>query len=383
MHKALRYSILLLPLVAGALLIGLPGCEDEPDALSGVDEMFSENPLQSEDRPTGEIPLDLVPLSASVSEVNDLVTFQALGGVPPFSWSVGDRTRGYAKQSRLNSDTALYVASVVAPNTILVFDSAGRSGVADIAAGAPGFQILPTSVTIDFPQTGQTIQFRVVGGTPPYGAWSASIPALGTIDQSGIYTVASSVNQGVNTVSILDSAGAVATAQVTHQIEQATLRILPSAASLDENGDTAWFAATGGTAPYGWSIVYPGRGTITSVSADTTTMTYQRTSQGDQTVLLSDAAGNAATVDVTQQDPTPPTIDPATSTLTTNQLSIVLSAAGGEAPYVWFMQDGPGSVDPRTGPQTVYTRGAGDVGVAVVGVTDSNGRNGFASINLE
>jgi len=72
----------------------------------------------------------------------------------------------------------------------------------------------PGGTPIDL--TGETIQFYVNGGMPPYGQWRVSQPALGTIDPvTGLYTVNGNNGVGDNLVMISDHIGRQDTAKVT------------------------------------------------------------------------------------------------------------------------------------------------------------------------
>lgn len=383
---SMRLAPWLGVLFIGAAMAGfLPlfvGCEDAPPTLSDLDRYFAEHPYLSDPRSEARQLLTIEPETASIVKVGDVVAFRAWGGDPPFNWAVSTPAHGIIRPSAVSSDAAVYAARVVGPNFVVVSDRAGRSAIATIVAVAAGaLRITPEHVRLSRPAAGTVIQFVASGGSPPYGPWQVSHPALGTVDATGRYTVADPLAEGTNTVSVADAAGAFATARVIHDLGLTPLQIIPSTASLSTNGETAWFLAVGGRAPYQWSITYPGRGEIVSVSSDTTLMTYRRTSSGNNTVVLRDTVGAFDSITLEQPAPTPPVITPATQTLATNQVSCVFSVHGGTPPYVWSVVTGHGTVAPAVGNQTVYTRSSADPpGNYVIRVTDSSGLMSMATV---
>jgi hypothetical protein len=143
---------------------------------------------------------------------------------------VSNARAGAVTQDRTGSDSAIYRCAEVAPNTIMVVDSRGRSATVAITVPttAQALAIIPSSHTLTAAETtglplsihGDTVQFHAVGGVPPYGPWRAASPSLGTINAAGVYTVNGTSGLGQNTVSITDSAGHVATATVTTKLNQ-------------------------------------------------------------------------------------------------------------------------------------------------------------------
>jgi len=112
------------------------------------------------------------------------------------------------------------------------YNASGATGAEPVSEGAaaPGdptaaLQIVPQQVTLAAEGggtvAGMVVHFIVEGGKPPYGEWKVSLPQLGSINpRTGVYVAAS--GQGKNVVSIADSAGAVATAEVEQTVSQAT-----------------------------------------------------------------------------------------------------------------------------------------------------------------
>lgn len=202
-------------LAIGAGLFLGAGCEDEPSADAGAESYFDNNPFSSAGRGGGELPLRISPDSPTVTVIGEEIVLRVRGGNPPYRWSVASDDRGKLRQSSRTSDTATYTSLAVAENSVSVFDSFGHGVTIEVkASGANALQIIPVAVTFtassnDAPPFAfhtNMINFRLVGGVPPYASWAVSIPVLGTIDQNGVYTL-NGYGLGSNIVSVIDGAG--------------------------------------------------------------------------------------------------------------------------------------------------------------------------------
>lgn len=70
------------------------------------------------------------------------------------------------------------------------------------------------------------------------------------------------------------------------------LAISPANVSLPANGDMVSLTAKGGSAPYSWQVTDVFRGSV--VDAGGSSAAYQRSSAGDNTVIVTDNAGAKA-----------------------------------------------------------------------------------------
>ena len=128
-------------------------------------------------------------------------------------------------------------------------------------------------------------------GTAPF-FWTISNTALGSIGTTtGIFTAANTTGQV--TVSVTDSTGNTGSAIVTITSPQ-TLTVTPNASSVTRNGTQA-FTATGGTAPFFWSLSNP---TLGSIGIGTGIFTAG-IATGTSTVTVTDSAGNTGSATVT------------------------------------------------------------------------------------
>jgi len=152
--------------------------------------------------------------------------------------------------------------------------------------GAPSdVWVTPDSGTIA--NVGDIIVFTAHGGEKPY-TWGAannngSLENLGEKGEQGLYTAK---GLGDNTVIVYDSNGHAALAYVT--VSSSALGVLPTSATLNANGDTVTFTASGGLPPYNWTLLN-GNGSL-SASAGSTVV-YTRNLTGGNSLTVQDSTG--------------------------------------------------------------------------------------------
>jgi hypothetical protein len=288
----------LMLLLASALLAG-PGCETDDHVNSGqIGDYFDGNPYVSEVRPDANRYIRILPASADVTVAGEVVRFQADGGTEPYVWMVANEAAGSITPSRANE--ALYTALQVAANNVMVFDKAGRSGVATINGGeenplALSVSASPSVLTTD----GARAVARVTGGTAPY-LWSVLDNSLGDLDQNtGEEVIYTRFQAGDNAVRVTDSDGA--SGAVIIQQPSSTGGNLSASATpsvLDDDGDRATLTATGGTPPYRWSLQDAALGSLDpDVGAS---VVYTRNRVGDNAASVTDDDGTTVSVIIQQ-----------------------------------------------------------------------------------
>ena len=388
MQKTALWSLALALVALGAVGVLVPGCEEDT-VVDDLSAYFAANPYISQARTPGTLPLVVTPSIDSVTVKGQKVAFRAKGGQPPYFWGVATPERGSIETIAGSTEYAVYTATTVGPNSIVVSDALGGAAVAKVQAGTPtALQIIPSAVTLVDPPLGAAVDFVVVGGVEPYGRFDEAFPELGTVSQGGTYFVQQVNVTGTNILTITDAVGDFANATVEHLLDIQPLGIVPATADIGTDGETALFVAEGGATPMEWSVAYPGRGDVTSI-IDDRTIEYTRSDGGQNVLLVEDALGTIAQATITQQDPTPPVIDPVQATVTSNMTAFVFTVAGGTPPYTWAMQTSSpatGTRNPSTGQQTVYTVGTDPRPyTAVIRVTDAGtpAQVGFATINVE
>jgi hypothetical protein len=234
-------AILALMVLAAGMLIPM-GCEDDPET-TDLDAWFAAHPFVSDPRSGNYEQLLVVePDKVTVTHIGQEITFYAQGGPSSYSWDVAIPGNGTITPSA-QSDSATYRATQIAPNTVIVYDSRGHAGLAEISAGTAGtLEIVPDSVTVTVPAitdtngvvigydwaaltTADNLIFNVVGGTRPYLEWANSNPNIGEIaseasDKSSIEYHLTGGGTGDDTILVRDSAGHTETATVTVELEQ-------------------------------------------------------------------------------------------------------------------------------------------------------------------
>jgi len=198
------------------LLFLLPACEDEPK-MKDTEAYFKNNPYRSDSRvdiPFDSKELTLTPTEIKVTMPDQMFTLFIKGGYSPYNWQVSDDSAGVIWPNSANSDSAVYKAYQVKNNSIVVIDAGGRSASAQVKTEhSVNLEIIPT--TAHLPSgSGANIQFVATGGYEPY-EWVSTFPALGTVNNNGLYTDLSAVGtSATNIVTVVDSQGSAVSASV-------------------------------------------------------------------------------------------------------------------------------------------------------------------------
>jgi hypothetical protein len=194
--------IAVLTLVPSFLLTG---CEDEdsPDT-GGIDSYFADHPYVSDPRTsTGPRIVSISPVAGTVSFVGQQVVFTASGGRLSYNWDVSVSSRG-SLAVRPGTQSAVYTASVVSPNDVIVYDQDGHAALATINGPTTPLVATANPSTVS---TDEALSILTAsGGVPPY-TWVASDTFHGTVSPSvGGSVVYTRHNAGDNSVTVTDSA---------------------------------------------------------------------------------------------------------------------------------------------------------------------------------
>jgi uncharacterized protein YjdB len=240
--------------------------------------------------------------------------------------------------------------------------AAGRSGTI-VVVGSSQLTLTPKNATL---KVGDTLQFKVLGGFPPY-QWQSSNPVAAAINNTGLLTARSS---GFTFVSASDSRGNRTSSSLI-QIRQ--ISVSPNTATVNV-GQPVQFFASGGSLPYSWSV---SNSQLASISASGA---FVGLAPGTVTVTATDASGlSGSSGTITILGGTTPAlrIQPGNAQLTVGQ-TLQFTATGGATPYRWTSSAPTiASIDAATG--LLIARAAG---AATITVTDNAGATASASVNV-
>jgi hypothetical protein len=138
---------------------------------------------------------------------------------------------------------------------------------------------------------GDQVTLTGVGGMGPY-RWEVRDSSRGRLTvrawSQALYT---RTGDGDNTVIMYDRTGHLALANIA-QPDTPLLNVSPAAANLAADGDNVVFTASGGVAPYTWTLTGPG--TLSSTSGTNTR--YTRNAAGNAQLECRDNSGQTVIV---------------------------------------------------------------------------------------
>jgi len=292
-------------------------------------------------------PLILSPSVLALKVSSPAVPLAATGGLSPYSYSI---VSGGGSVDSSGNFTAPATPGVT---VVQVTDQLGSTKTSSITV-YNSLVISPLSRTL---VVSQTFSFSALGGTSPY-TYSV-LNGGGTINAStGAYTAPSTA--GSATIQVTDSSSNTSQATVTIN---PVLGISP-ASSILMVGDNSSFSATGGVAPFVFSLT-SGGGTL---SSSTGSYTAPGTA-GSATILVTDANATSATASVTINAALAGTSSANSNLILGTGGSTTFSGSGGVPPYAYSIVSGGGTINSSTG---VYTAGSSG-GPVVIRVTDAYG----------
>jgi hypothetical protein len=263
----------------------------------------------------------------------------------------------------VDATTGAYRAGPVSDvnDVVTVTDSFGNTAIVNIVVGN-GVGLSPHAPTT--PPRG-VVQFSAVGGRGAGYTFTLSAdPSGGTINaSSGLYTAGATPNV-TDQVTVVDSLGKTATAQVA---VGPGVTITPASTNISPSSTLA-FSVTGGSGSgYRFTFTRNGSGGM----IDAAHGTYQAGAIGGTTdvVQVMDALGNGATATISVGAALAGSLSP--GTVPPNGTATV-TVIGGAAPYSFALSSNKsgGNVNPTTGQ---YTAGSMGNTIDVITVTDVNG----------
>ena len=298
-------------------------------------------------------------LPAGTTDTAYSTTLHATGGTTPYSWSVsvGALPPGLTLVSSTGAISGAPTTAGTFPFTVKAQDAANNTGTKALSIVVAAQ--LPTVTTTSLPGastgTAYSTTLQASEGTTPY-SWSITAGALpaglsltaptGVI--SGTPTTAGTVSF---TVQVRDAANSTATKALsilvatTAQPPLVTTTSLPAGTSGTAYSTTV--QASGGTAPYSWTVSAGGLPAGLSLGASTGVISGTPTTAGSAsfTVQVKDSLNKTATkaLSITvAAAPQPPSVT--TTSLsggtTGAAYSATLQASSGTTPYSWSLSAG-------------------------------------------
>jgi len=317
------------------------------------------------------------------------------GGTSPFTWSVssGSLPAGVT----LNASTGLLSGTPTAAGTysftVKVTDKSGLTDTKSVSLSV----IAGPSLNFAAPPTGwtRTVYNNTLtesGGTAPY-TWSVSsggLPSGVTLNASGTLSGTPTATGTFSfTVKVTDANGQSATQATSLTVNAGVSATFAAPPAAGVNAAYSYpLTATGGTAPYTWSVnagSLPAG--ITLSSAGVLAGTPTATGSSTFTVNVIDQNGGIATTSITlvvTTSPAPGSTAPPSGEVGA-AYSFTLTASGGTAPYTWSVTSGtlPAGITLKSSTGVLSgTPTAAGTSSFTVKVTDANSVSATASVSL-
>ena len=304
------------------------------------------------------------------------------GGTPPYTWAIAQGTipDGLTFSSASGTFSGIPTTAGAFTFQLTVTDSGSATASAGLVPRASETKaytihvVAPAAfhITSSNPLPDATLNtpymdtLTASNGSAPYqwelanGAWPPGI----SMDSAGSITGAPGTAGTYSViVQAIDTTGLVATAAFSLTVDNPkvpSITITPGPANGTVGASYSQsLSATGGTTPYGWSVV---SGTLPpglTLNSNTGVISGTPTQKGGFpfTVQITDAAGSQTTrqftVDIFANDLAITTISPLPSASVNVPYSYGLNVTGGNTPYTWSLSAGSlisgFSIDPATG----------------------------------
>jgi P pilus assembly chaperone PapD len=317
-------------------------------------------------------PFYLVP-TVAVLPVNSTLQMVTVGGVDPLTWSVSDTSIGTI------SSTGIFTALSTGNTEVMVRDSSDpsrtRRAFISVVENPNGdhLDITPKFAIISH---NETVDFDPIGGT---GILTFSVPntSLGTIDSStGVFTPSGN-GSGFVTVTLADSDGGTATAQVyvydsssPPSVPSDKFTVVPGHAIIYQNQEIQFKVVGDPEGAVTWTVenetiaqIDPSTGVLTGLQPGTTLIT----------ATDSNGAKSFATITVLDGTMDPVTVTPSVKTIAVDGI-FKFNASGGVGPYTWSISNtSTATINPQTGEVRGVTEGT-----VTITATDSLGQSDSA-----
>ena len=309
----------------------------------------------------------VTPASAS-TPINGMVPLEVIGGNGHYTWSAN-----VGSVSPNTGGTITYTCpGEVGTADVTVIDTAGNEAKATIKCDPIDGPLMITPAIAAVEING-TVVLEVTGGNSPYTSWNATLGSVSPNEGAQVTYTAPGAPGSVDTVTVMDSNGTMASTKVNVESNGLPLAVTPAVASVEVNGTISLTVIGGNGAPYTWST---SAGSVNPIEGKQTKLTVSG-DVGSVTVTVQDNAGGTANATIEIGSVVElPVITPAKKVLSVNETTD-LTVTGGKGPYTWTAT--VGTVSPTTGSSTTYTAPAYPENASVT-VIDSGAHTATAEI---
>ena len=278
-------------------------------------------------------------------------TLQATGGTAPYSWSLASG----ALPSGLSLSSGGVISGTPSASgsssfTVQVKDAANNTATQSLSISVAASLVI-SSTTVAGGQVGSAYSttLQATGGTAPY-SWSlasGALPSGLSLSSGGVISGTPSASGSSSfTVQVKDAANNTATQALSISVAAASLVISSTtvAGGQVSSAYSTTLQATGGTAPYSWSLASGALPSGLSLSSGgVISGTPSASGSSSFTVQVKDAANNTATQALSISVAAASLVISSTTVAggqVSSAYSTTLQATGGTAPYSWSLASG-------------------------------------------
>jgi len=250
---------------------------------------------------TNDAAVAVSPAGDQTLSVDGTQQFTASGGDGSnYSWTLSNAAIG--SLNRTTGASVTYTASAAGDQTVTVTSGTeSTSFEIDQTAAAVALTVTPTgNQSID---ASESVSFTASGGDGTY-SWSRSEAGFGTLSSTSGTTVTYTAGDETGTQIIPVQSGGETVTRLVNQTAAAgggTLAISPSVANAANvnSGASEVFTASGGTAPYTWTVSNGATGSVSPMEG--VNVTYSAVGTDTQTLTVTDNDGSSQSITIVQQ----------------------------------------------------------------------------------